>query len=317
MTMRRALVLGCGGTVGGAWTVGALAALAEHLDWDPREAAVIVGTSAGASIAAMLGAGVGVDDLVAAQRGADAAPAAVRRFFTEPPRPVPPLPRPGLTSASLALRGVWGRRPLVAAAGLAPRGRGEAAFLDNLAEGLIGSGLWVEHPACWLVAADLGDATRVAFGARGMPVVPLRHALRASWAIPGWFRPVQAHGRSYADGGILSPTSADLVKQMSLDEVVVVAPMASPDRTAAHGLGHLESVALRRAMSRVLAGEIATLRGVGLPVRQVLPTEDDLAVMGANFMSRSHRLPALDVALDTVPRALAARDAANVLRLSG
>jgi NTE family protein len=216
------------------------------------------------------------------------------------------------------MRGAWHRRPLVTAAGLAPVGRGDASFLDDLADGLIGSGLWLEHPACWLVAADLANAERVAFGARGMPVVPLRHALRASWAIPGWFRPVAAHGRRYADGGILSPTSADLVRQMSLDEVVVIAPMASAADGRTNGLAQrAESLVLRREMSRILAAETAVLRGVGMPVLQVLPDEDDLAELGPNFMSRSRRLPALDVALDRVPSALAARAASNVLRLSG
>jgi NTE family protein len=316
--MRRALVLGCGGTVGGAWTVGALAALADHLQWDPRDSAAIVGTSAGASLAAMLGSGVAVDDLLAAQRGEASAPEAVRRFFTEPPRPVPPLPRPGVNSPTLALLGLWRRRALLTAAGLAPIGRGRTDFLDELADGLIGSRPWVDHPATWIVATDLGSGARVAFGARGNPVVPLRYALRASWAIPGWFPPVSAHERRYADGGILSPTSADLVRQMDVDEVVVIAPMASPADTAARGLGlRLEGKALRRHMSSVLADEVAQLRRVGLPVLQVLPGAADLAAMGPNFMDPRRRLPALEIAATTVPAALERQGRTRALRLSG
>jgi NTE family protein len=316
--VRRALVLGCGGTVGGAWTVGALAAVADRLRWDPREASVIVGTSAGASIAAMLGAGVGVDELLAAQQGKASAPEAVRSFFTRPPRGFPPPPRPGITSRALALRGLWRRRPVLAAAGLAPIGRANTTFLDALADGLVGSRPWVDHPATWLVAADLGSATRVAFGARGMPVVPLRHALRASWAIPGWFPPVEAHERRYADGGILSPASADLVKQMDVDEVVVIAPMASAPATAARGVAlRLEGLALRRHMSRVLADEIAQLRLVGLPVVQVLPGVADLAEMGPNLMDPRRRLGALEMAARTVPGMLDEQGRTKVLRLSG
>ena len=41
------LVLGAGGVVGQAYQVGVLAALEREAGWDPREAAIIVGTSAG------------------------------------------------------------------------------------------------------------------------------------------------------------------------------------------------------------------------------------------------------------------------------
>lgn len=62
---RRGLAIGCGGTVGAAWIVAALAAARDVLAWDPREAEVLLGTSAGAETVTMLGSGVSVDDLVA------------------------------------------------------------------------------------------------------------------------------------------------------------------------------------------------------------------------------------------------------------
>lgn len=65
----RALVLGCGGPVGFAWSVGALRAVEDELRWDAREAEVIIGTSAGAELAAMLGAGLGNREMHAAQSG--------------------------------------------------------------------------------------------------------------------------------------------------------------------------------------------------------------------------------------------------------
>ena len=43
----RGLVLGAGGVLGAAWTIGALVALREHLDWEPGAADVLIGTSAG------------------------------------------------------------------------------------------------------------------------------------------------------------------------------------------------------------------------------------------------------------------------------
>ena len=306
-TLRRGLVLGCGGTVGGAWTVGALAAVAARLDWDPRSAEVIVGTSSGASIAAMIGAGVGVDELVAAQRDEPAARASVRTFFTSPPSATPPVPRPGVTSAALAGLGLRHRCAIAFASGLLPVGGGGPHFLDALADDLATRAGWVEHRATWLVAVDLGSARRVAFGMPGAPVVPLRHALHASWAIPGWYRPMRAHGRRYADGGARSPASVDLVAPLALDEVVLVAPMVSNVQTHPHGLGlRLESMTLRREMSRIVDREVAALARAGTHVLRVHPGADDLAEMGANFMDPRRRLAALEIALHTVPHTIAA-----------
>ena len=56
--VRSGLVLGAGGVLGGAWMAGALHALAERTRWYPRHADYIVGTSAGAVLAALGGAGV-------------------------------------------------------------------------------------------------------------------------------------------------------------------------------------------------------------------------------------------------------------------
>ena len=61
--MRVGLVLGGGGAVGLAYHAAALAALEHELEWDPRDAEVIVGTSAGAVIAALLRRGVSAADL--------------------------------------------------------------------------------------------------------------------------------------------------------------------------------------------------------------------------------------------------------------
>ena len=63
------LVLGGGGVLGGAWTVGALSALQEVHGLDPRDAALIIGTSAGSVTGALLGAGVSVAELRAHQLG--------------------------------------------------------------------------------------------------------------------------------------------------------------------------------------------------------------------------------------------------------
>lgn len=66
---RRGLVLGGGGMLGAAWTVGALCAVEEAVGWQPGSAEVVLGTSAGAILGAMLAGGVRADQLRDHQRG--------------------------------------------------------------------------------------------------------------------------------------------------------------------------------------------------------------------------------------------------------
>nr|MDP9335257.1 patatin-like phospholipase family protein [Actinomycetota bacterium] len=62
---RIGLVLGAGGAVGHAFHAGVLAGLAEVAGWDARDAEVIVGTSAGSVVGALLRAGLSAPDLAA------------------------------------------------------------------------------------------------------------------------------------------------------------------------------------------------------------------------------------------------------------
>lgn len=288
--MKRGLVLGCGGTLGAAWTIGVLAALERSLGWDARDAEVIVGTSAGAELGLMLGAGVGVDELLAAHRDEPTARLALRHHFRQPPRSLPPLPwprpgYPGLARADVAR--------LTALSGLLPAGRDDAAWLARLADELAPGG-WVPHPATWLVAADTATGVRVAFGSPGAPKAAIRDAVRASWAVPGWFPPVQIGGRAYADGGIVSPTSADLVHDV--DEVVIIAPMASAHPGRRRGAGRIEQL-LRAPMTRRLDAEVAGLEAAGVHVVRVDPGPADLAAMGPNLMNSRHRHRVRETAL--------------------
>ncbi len=55
--MRVGLILGGGGVIGFAWTLGSLHALATKTGWDPRRADHLVGTSVGAFVAALIAGG--------------------------------------------------------------------------------------------------------------------------------------------------------------------------------------------------------------------------------------------------------------------
>ncbi|RDI51536.1 patatin-like phospholipase family protein [Nocardia mexicana] len=286
---RRGLAIGCGGTLGAAWIIAALAAVRDALDWDPRSADVLVGTSAGAELVTMLGSGIGVDDLVAMQDGSTTNPVLARHLRDEPGR-FPPLPRPSLGAVRMALRGNRSEQGLLTSgSGLLPVGGGDAGWLERLATELNPGRSWVSHPATWLVAMDYSTGERVAFGSPGAPHASIGAALRASWAVPGWFPPVSIGGRRYIDGGAASTASVDLLVPRELDELVVLAPMASTGRIPATGPGHMLERQMRNRMSAKLDAEIAAVRAAGTKVLRVDATAADLAVMGPNFMDGRRR----------------------------
>lgn len=304
----RGLVLGCGAAVGFGWSVGALRAVEEALGWDARTADVIVGTSAGSELAAMLGAGHSVADLVAAVEGRPDAPSVIVDHLAAGPGLVPALPGLGLTApAYVAALRRGDVDALAAIAGLLPRGGGDAAFLHELGSELAARRPWVAHPRTWLVAADRATGERVAFGAPGAPASDVGSAIAASWAVPGLFPPVKIGRRTYVDGGAVSPTSADLVLPLGLDEVVVVAPMSTAGGAKGRGLSRLERV-VRRAMTKRVDRELALLEAAGTRVIRVEPGEDDLEAMGFNFTDHRRRAAALASALATTPARLHAAD---------
>lgn len=301
MTPRRALVVGCGGTLGFAWTVAALTAVEDALDWDARTAEVLVGTSAGAEVVSALGCGRSPADLLAAIRGETGADPVLRAHVRIHPGPLPPVPLPALPGAGLVTAAVRGRvSPGSGLVGLLPRGRGDAHWLRRFGTALTDGRPWPDAAETWLVAADARTGLRVPFGAPGAPETDLGSALAASWAIPGWFPPVRIAGRTYLDGGAVSPTSADLLAPLGLDEVVIVAPMSTSGGAPATGLSRLERV-LRRWMTRTVDREERVLRAAGCRVVRVEPGARELAVTGANFMDPRHLPAVLEIALRTAP----------------
>jgi NTE family protein len=309
--MSTALVIGCGGTIGGAWTVAALHALVEQTGWDPATASVLQGTSAGAELVTMLGGGASVDDLVAMHLGTST-DERLRRHIADTPASFPPIPLPGLLNPRLLRT----QRGLAAATGVAPVGRGDASWLQRLAGGFTGTSGWVAHPGVRMVAFDYRRGERVAFGSPGAPRAGTGEALRASWAIPGWMPPVTIGDRHFVDGGAASTASVDLIGRDDADLVYVIAPMSSERGCRAPGFGGLaEDRLLRRPMSEGLDREVAAVRARGTQVVVIRPDDADLAGLGAHFMRRDRRRAAFDAALRTAPatvkRALAVREEAR------
>ena len=312
---RRGLVLGAGGVLGFAWEVGALTAVSEHLGWDPRDADVLVGTSAGSVMAALLGCGVPVEDLLSHQRGRELPPDRVIAYDydrdADGPLPGRPRLRPG--SPGLLLRGV--RRPLSAspaalAAAVLPEGRQPLESVSRIVAGVLPDpDGWAPHPRTWVVAMDYATGRRVVFGRTGEVPAPLGAAVTASCSIPGWYAPVRIGGRRYVDGGVVSSTSADLVAGLGLDELVVVAPMASFDYDRpAHWAGRAER-RLRRWSTRSFVAELRAVKATGTRVTALTPGPDDLRAMGANLMDPRRRERVLETSVATARATLAARAA--------
>lgn len=306
---RVGLVLGAGGVVGQAYHAGALRAVQEMTGWDPRTAEIIVGTSAGAHVAALLRAGLSVQDLAARAAGEALSPEGQRvARHIGPPEPVPKprLRAVGIASPGLLLRSItrpWTARPGTVAAALIPRGRVSLEPFAARTNWLFGHS-WPEA-TLWVPAVSLHDGKRVVFGREGAPPTEVGTAVAASCAVPGWFAPVEVDGRHYVDGGAYSTTNLDLVADLGLDLAVVISPM-----TVARGLPVARlDYAARAGLRFRLAGEARTVRRAGTPVALLQPAAADLAVMGVNAMNPGRRNPVVSQAYASTLRMLEHPDA--------
>jgi len=301
-TVRWGLVLGCGG----AWSIAALASLQEQLAWDPRDAEFIVGTSAGAVLAALLGGGVSVDRLLACQRN-ETDTDCEWNHDTDTGGALPPRPGFAPTGARLAWHGLRGRTSMLTAlCGLAPRGRFDMTPFRRLIDGVATPGQWSAHPGVRIMAVDTGTSARTAFGAPDAPPAALNDAVCASYGVPGWCPPVVIGGRSYIDGGVASPTSADRLVDTDLDEVVVLAPMASRQPDTPRSPPAKVERRVRRTMTAIVDREVAALAATGKRVIRLEPGAEDLQAIGFNMMDPARRRRVLETALHTTPRAVSA-----------
>lgn len=180
---------------------------------------------------------------------------------------------------------------------------GPVDVLDAGADGAVGAE-WARDGRTWIVAVDYDSGRRVVFGQAGAPVAALPDAVVASCSIPGWYRPMVIGGRRYVDGCLRSATSAGLLAEKGLDEVYVLAPMASlvadrpwlPHERLERRLRWLITLGLRR--------EVGRLRSAGTAVTVLTPGPEDLAAIGANLMDPRRRRTVLETSLRTSAAAL-------------
>ncbi|MEP6761886.1 MAG: patatin-like phospholipase family protein, partial [Sporichthyaceae bacterium] len=189
--VRRGLVLGAGGVLGAAWSIGALNALVEVEGIEPHEADIIVGTSAGSVLAALLGAGVTAPELRDHQRGLPLPLEAGRdwNYDRSTGGSMPTRPRLGIGSPALLRRTAMRPRrvpPLAVLAALTPPGQGNLTEIGRIVGSVAAESGWVQRDGVWVVAMDYDSGRRVAFGRDGSPPAALDEAVMASCAIPGW-----------------------------------------------------------------------------------------------------------------------------------
>ena len=314
---RVGLVLGAGGATGGAFHAGVLAALSEALHWDARRAEIVVGTSAGSMTGAALRAGLPAADLFARATGAPLSREGARLVASMPPPPSSFGPRPSplasarrarpVRPAQLARMALSGARPLAMLAAMLPPGEIAIADLATAFDPLFGAS-WPAEPL-WVCAVRQRDGRRVVFGRDDKAPVSL--AVAASCAIPGYFAPVDIEGDTFVDGGVHSPTNADVVAGLGLDLVVVSSPMSMAGR----GLAARPDFAIRRACRAFLDAEAVRVRRRGTPVVAFQPTAADIDVMGLNAMDPGRRAAVARQVRDSTLRRLDRPDVAARLAI--
>jgi NTE family protein len=248
--VRTGIILGAGGILGSAWTIGALTAYEQARGVEAGKADVVLGTSAGSVLAALLSLGVDVETMADSEAGRLRDDGLVLDY-TSLGSSLPPRPRLRIGSRRLLVVSARHPRqvaPLVALVSLLPQGRGtlsalgdlveaagrprsdaavrlDAARVGSAPEALVGAGAlgeavgeevltavaWPDKPKLGVVAMDYDTGERVVFGAAGAPKADLADAVMASCAIPGWFSPMTIGDHRYVDGGTCSPASVDIV----------------------------------------------------------------------------------------------------------
>ena len=208
----RALVLGGGGVAGIAWTTGLLLGLSEK-GVDLRDAELIVGTSAGAAVAAQIRSSLSLEELFQRQVN----PALQTREISpgthllELLESALPATSPTIDRAESARRiGRWAleaptiteeeRRSIIA------QRLPSYSWPDNLLH---------------IVAVDTGTGEHIIFDR--FSETDLVDAVSASCAVPGIWPPVTIKGRRYMDGGVRSSDNADLAKDYV--RIVIISPM--------------------------------------------------------------------------------------------
>ena len=280
----RALVLGGGGSAGNAWEIGVIAGLLDA-GLDVTEADLIIGTSAGSTVAAQVTSPMRATELFANILAAASAPGAQPGVSAPGRTPNAPvanhleLTNEIIQSAEDAgdMRRRLGAAALKMDADLG--GSGQRAWRATVAARLP-SQLWPQQRML-VVAVDAHSGEPVVFDRHSG--VELADAVAASCANGFGVPPYTIAGQRYIDGGYRADVNADLAAGCA--RVLILAPFGERTRKPLHWGLHL-------------IAQADELRARGSRVETVFPDSDSLRAFGLNMMNPSARPPAARAGYD-------------------
>ncbi len=285
-TVRTALVLGAGGTVGIAYHAGVAKALADA-GLDPAAADLVVGTSAGAIVGSIVRVGHDLDDVWALAH-ADENPFVEDQPFFRPDvvfsqgwRTPVGLARRMVGSAYVLQRSVV-RWPVMNPP--RPMQRFYRAGLGSVTEQRAEFANWAgeDWPDAHLALCtfDIVTGRRVVLGAPSPSRPALPDAMRAASAVPMLYPPVRLGRRLLIDGAVSSSTNVDVAVQAGAELIVVAAPQSyEPDDAPS-----LHLRASKELFHRRLECELRAARRAGVKVLVIRPDAEESHVHGLNLL---------------------------------
>jgi NTE family protein len=264
--MTEALVLGGGGVAGVSWLTGVLAGLADA-GQDFTAVDLLVGTSAGSTVAAQVGSGLSLEELYARQtepalqaaeimadvdlESFGARMAEVLRDATTIPEVLRAIGRFALDTATVSESA---RRAVI--------------------ESRLPSHAWPDR-GLKIIAVDAESGVPRVFDKDSG--VSLVDAVTASCAVPGIWPPATIDGRRYIDGGSRSNDNADYA--LGASRVLVLSPFGSVQLWPT---------------DKPLDQAVAELRATGAEVAIVEPDDASREAMGSNPLDPSTRRPSAE-----------------------
>ena len=259
-TPTHAVVIGCGGVLGIAWSIGVIAGLARD-GAALNNADLWIGASAGSVVATNLACGFSIEELFEEQIDGTAEASELLRPYSQADVDAKNQLLFEKVHGDLAQArqriGAWALRSNTPQ--LTER---RAIIAQRLKQ--------VDWPRKALRIVSVNALTGSAKVWDRSSGVPLADAVAASCAVPGIWPPVPLQGEHHIDGGLRSMTNADLAA--GAGRVLVISPQSYSDANPVSG--HLRS-------------ELKALQANGSQVHVITPNAASLDAIGSNILDPS------------------------------